>query len=528
MKYLVIIQLSSGMKNATIFESLTEAKDHLSKIASNLKYPIEVKWEDDECISAKITQSDWIKAQIIKTERAEYRLVRHARGEKDEERRFSIRENAVNYVVDNYDGATNTENNLGEWTMNPKNEHSFKLYTVVLDPEKGSRKVIKRFNAATSHITIFDDIEEYIEENDIPYENKKNDDKTTTVIEKKPESAFLHILEKIHLKGNKKAYAVIAFIAIAIIGINLLTTDWQLVADERKASSFSASEEIKTISNSLSLTRKGRAVFFASQAKLLSSSEFNKTCGRDGSDTFTAGCYYKDEKNDEHIEIYNVGSSVISENGLTYNFAEYRKSVALHEMLHAVWERFDENKKTSICKDLKTLSNQISTLKQEVSLYKNSNLCTELFARIGSEYAPILSPNNTIPSSSNIPIRYSSLDSSGKSAITNLIKVYNEYFDTSKHAWVIAYWQNQKQLDAFETKILNYADNLKNKEQSTRALINQYYYWPTWGRYNTANNAIAEYNNMVSVFNSYVDTYNKVYTKLDSERTLNSSTYLNL
>lgn len=50
-------------------------------------------------------------------------------------------------------------------------------------------------------------------------------------------------------------------------------------------------------------------MFFDTQPKLLASTAFNKTCGRDGSGTFTTGCYYKDSKDDEYIEIYDVGSS---------------------------------------------------------------------------------------------------------------------------------------------------------------------------------------------------------------------------
>lgn len=524
MKYLVIIQSDDGIKNATIFDTLKDAKKHLREIESALKYPIHTEWENDECLIAKITSSDWVRAYIVKTDRAEYRLVRHIQGEKDEERRFSIRENAVKHVCQDIK-ASSSENGLGDWTKNENAECFYKLYTVVLDPESGSRKVLKRFGAAKSLYLIKDDIDEYVEED---VGDERDNDEEKTVNEKTPESVFKRISSRIKQKHPKKIYAIIAGIVLVIVGIGLAVTDWQLVADERKASQFSASEEVKSISDSLSLTRKGKAIFFASQPKLLNSTEFNKTCGRDGSDTFTAGCYYKDSKDDEHIEIYNVGSSTIRENGLTYNFTEYRKSVALHEMLHAVWERFDDNKRASICGDLKVLSNQISALKQEVSLYKSSEMCTELFARIGSEYAPILSPNNSIATSSNIPMRYSSLDSTGKNAITNLITVYDEYFDTAKYTWVVAYWQNQSQLNSFETKILNYADNLKSKEQNTRALISQYYSWPTWGRYNAANNAIAEYNGMVSTFNSYVDTYNKIYTKLDSERTMSSSIYLNL
>ena len=107
-------------------------------------------------------------------------------------------------------------------------------------------------------------------------------------------------------------------------------------------------------------------------------------------------------------------------------------------------------------------------------------------------------------------------------------KIYDEYFDTKKFSWVVNYWQNENQLKAFESKILNYSNALSDKEEYTRSLISQYYYWPTWSRYNAANNAINEYNGMVSTYNSYVETYNKVYTKLDSERTINIGDYLNL
>ena len=523
MKYLVVAQSGDGLKNTTIFDTLKDAKTHLGEIESALKYPIHTEWENDECLIAKITSSDWIRAYIIKTDRAEYRLVRHAQGKKDEERRFSVRDNAVKHVCQNIK-ASSLENGLGDWTKNEDAEDLYKLYAVILDSESGSHKVLKRFGAAKSLYLIKDDIDDYAEEE---ANREKDENEVKTVKEKSPESILKRISSKVKHKHPKKAYVIAAGILLAIIGIKLLVTDWQLVADERKASQFSASEDVKSIADSLNFTRKGKAVFFATQPKLLASTAFNKTCGRDGSGTFTAGCYDKDSKDDEHIEIYDVGSSTINENGLSYNFGEYRKAVVLHETLHAVWERLSEEKRSSACSELKILSNQIDGLKKEVSMYKSSELCTELFARVGSEYAPILSPENSI-SSSSVPVKYNSLKSDGKNAISNLIKIYDEYFDTKKFSWVVNYWQNENQLSAFESKILNYSNSLSSKEEYARSLINQYYYWPTWNRYYAANNAIDEYNNMVSTYNSYINTYNKVYTKLDSERTMNIGDYLNL
>ena len=115
MKYLLLIQLSSGTWNAAIFDSLEEAKSQLHEIASDMKYPITIDWKGDECFLAKPTPSDWIKAQIIKAERAEYRLVKHTPGEEDEERRFFIRENAVSFVNQkSFENTLETIKNMAE------------------------------------------------------------------------------------------------------------------------------------------------------------------------------------------------------------------------------------------------------------------------------------------------------------------------------------------------------------------------------------------------------------------------------
>ena len=311
MKYLVIIESSVGIGNATIFDTLEAAKNHLKKIASSLKYPLQAEWENDECLIIKAAHNNWAKSYIVKTDRAEYRLVRHVRGKKDEERRFSVRNNAIKFIAED---TAATEDDL-------KNEYLYRLYAVILEPEQGSSKVLRRFSAANSLDFIYGDTEEYTEETPAD----ENAPREAIVIEKIHEPFIERIVKKTKLNNRKKLYAVIAAIVIiTAVGINVLTTDWQLIADERKASQFSASGEVKAIADSLSFTRKGKAVFFASQPKLLGSTDFNKTCGKDGSKTFTSGCYYKDTTDDEHIEIYNVGTSTINENGLSYDFAEYR------------------------------------------------------------------------------------------------------------------------------------------------------------------------------------------------------------
>lgn len=342
------------------------------------------------------------------------------------------------------------------------------------------------------------------------------------------------ILEK-HKKVSKTKFKKILItcataLAVVLVGVKIVTSiDWQMITDENKAKNYNPSSEIKSLADSIYLTRKGKSVYYASQPKLLTGSEFNKTCGRDGySSYYIAGCYYKDDNEEEHIEIYNVGTSTFSENGLTFRFGEYRKAVVLHETLHAVWERFSNEKKNSTCKDLKTLASQISNLKSEVSTYSDDKVCSELFARVGSEYTSILSPNNTISTTVNLPVNNNTLSLEGKKAINNLVSTYNTYFDTTKYDWLVAYWENNNQLVTIETKIKNYNNILKNKERNISVLKNAYYYWPTRSNYNSAVNAIKDYNNYVTVLNSYLASYKKVVNTLDSERAVSTSNYLSI
>ena len=559
MKYLVVIQLSSGYKNANIFDTLGAAEDCLENYAEKLKYPIQVEWSGNDGFYAEINESDWIRARIVKTERAEYRLTLHKRGEKDIERRFSVRENAVKYVEGDFDDVAKSENERGEWDRYHEKETIYRLYAVILESEKGSSKVLKRFGAAVGGRVLFSDIgglfeeeKEYEDEEDygkVAYDGEESrddwcagtkvrekeyderevrDNNETSSIWKRIKKAFERFLRKIKFKRRKKIYIAIGAVVIALVVAGGCLIDWQLIIDEQKASSFNASSEVTSLASSLSFTRKGRATFFASQPRLLSGTEFNKTCGKDGSETFTSGCYYKDLSGNEHIDIYDVGTNTFIENGLIYSFGDYRKSVALHEMLHAVWERIGDNNRTSACKDLEVLSNQIGKLKESVSMYESGQLCNELFARVGSEYIQILSPKNSVPTNSSAPVSNSSLSTDGKAAVERLVKIYDVYFDTTKNDWVLKNWDNDRRLSAYQEAIVIYRQNLRNKEASTNALINQYYSWPTWGRYYTANNAISEYNNMVAEYNKYVDTYNKVYSKLDSEKTISSGSYLGL
>ena len=528
MKYLVVVQLSSGAKNATIFDTLSDAKNHLKEIEAGVKYPTTTNWEDDETLSVNITQSDQAKAYIIRTDRAEYRLVRHARGEKDEERRFFVRRNAVKYVEDTYTDASDSGKLTGDWLGVEDGKYYLKLYAAILYPESGNKSVKKRFPSADSLSFIYDSLDVYIKDD----EETRDSNSQKYVHNKKAipfYKRFFSTKKKTENGKRKKYIPLIATVAVIIAAITAFTTDWQMISDEMKASKYDStvSEDVKSLADDLRLTRKGRSIFFASQPKLLSSRSFNRTCGSDGSETFTAGCYYKDSDDDEHIEIYNVGTSTINENGVKFLFADYRRAVTLHEMLHAAWERLDSEKQSSVCSDLKTVANQISALKDETKLYKSDQLCTELFARVGSEYIQLISPNNSHAYVySGVPTI--TLTSIGNTAALSLTKVYDVYFDTTDISWIAAYWHSRTNLESLEAKLTDLSNKLETSKKNAVALITAYYYWQTNRAYNAANDAIDNYNNILTTAKKYVSTCSKIYAQLDSEYSINIGDYLSL
>ncbi len=492
MKYLLIAKPSKGAASAKIFDEYEDAKRYLKESIENLKTSINTENLKSDHFIIHLSDGASIELNIKKVPRAEYAIIR-----KDfppEDRRFDYRYNAINYINEIFPDATEEENDLGYWPNNSKRGCSYKLYAVELPAEEGTHKGIKHYDAVPPKVLL------------APYSKEGTKPKSSNKKSKKK-------------KSKKKKIVIILLFLIGVGVFTWLNVDWQLVSDEIRASQLSPSYEVKQLADSLYLTRKGRSVYFASNPKLLDSTEFNKTCGKDGKETFTSGCYYKDDNNEEHLEIYQMANTTINENGLYYDFNVYKRIVTLHEMLHAVWERYNFEKRSNLCDHLVTVGNQISKLKSDLRYYDDSAICTELFSRIGSEYAVILSPENTYLVDSKIPMNYYDLDSNGKTAIKELVKEYNTYFDTEKTATTVAHWKNEYSLSNFEYKVTIYAKQLSIQGDIADITIRLYRVIPTLRNYYDALNQVNKYNQMVNTYNSYINTINKVIRIIDSEKT---------
>ena len=513
MKYIVLYKMNDS-ESAFVFNSYDKAVEYINKcssIADNFTKTISTIDKFHHSMTLKDGRVISIEIKKYADDKVKFFLSAELNGKLIKERQFADRSTAIKAatsILENNGFCPSLgENEVGKWSgKNYETNHEV-LITV--------RVAIKNKKS-----------DDYIDCVDMRHVFCNNE-----FLKPKPlKNLFNQINRKNALNTRKKkVFAGICIALLWIIGLRLITLDWQMISDEIKASGFNASEEIKKIADDLSLTRKGKAVLYASKPVLMSSEEFNKRCGYDGnSDIYTAGCYYKDKENndEEHINIYNVGSGIVSENGLVYNLGIYRKTILHHEMLHAAWERESENDQTEICKDLKTVSSEIPALKDILKLYDSSKTCSELFARIGSEYIAILSSD--FSSSATVPIKYSDLKKDAKTAAEKLTKVYQKYFDTSKKSTVIAHWNNEKQLSSYMSKLEGIYNTLVNKENRMNNLRNFYYRWPTYATLASANIAITEYNNALYSFKSYYVTYRKIRIKLDSELESIYGKYVNI
>ena len=296
----------------------------------------------------------------------------------------------------------------------------------------------------------------------------------------------------------------------ALIGV---CTDWQMIADEQKAKGYTPSASIKDIADNLQLTRKGKAVFYATHPVLQTSADFNEGCGGDGDGTYTLGCYYKDETSgDERISIYDTDISELNENGFHYDFVADRYTTALHEMLHAVYDRLDSEEKNAVCSNAIAITNEIPGLRDSLSLYPKEHYCSEAYARIGSEYIVALSGHEN-PTAT---ISRADLSSGAQKAADEMAKQYQNYYSLNQNL-AEAHYENIVTKTTLDDYVSTLSKNLDSEQSYVQSMIDSYYYRPTYSNYALANNAISAYNEHLATFKSYYSTYSKIFDILDSE-----------
>lgn len=125
----------------------------------------------------------------------------------------------------------------------------------------------------------------------------------------------------------------------AVAALLLLASTWfwfnrQYVQDLLIVRQFVPSSEIASISERVKFTDHGRFLFYASEPEINDAESFNIHCSRREPVAAVLGCY-----RDQNIYIYKVDNSELD--GI-------REVTAVHEMLHAAWDRLSVSERNRL------------------------------------------------------------------------------------------------------------------------------------------------------------------------------------
>lgn len=133
----------------------------------------------------------------------------------------------------------------------------------------------------------------------------------------------------------KKSRILKFLISIVLIGLfTILLINRQLIIDQINIWQFKPSNEINYISDSISLTPRGKFVFYSGTPSIESTQKFNEVCGDTEKSTAILGCYSR-----QRIYIYDINDKRLD--GI-------KQVTAAHEMLHAAYDRLSAIEKNKI------------------------------------------------------------------------------------------------------------------------------------------------------------------------------------
>lgn len=249
--------------------------------------------------------------------------------------------------------------------------------------------------------------------------------------------------------------------------------------------SNTANPEIKDIAHRSGLNLHGKMLFFAAKPELVDADKLNQKCPHDETN-IEYGCYISSTNN---IYILKVTNN---------DFKSVEVTTAVHETLHAAWDRLEAPKKAEVAKLLHKLYDDGASLasKQlhdELGTYSSDNdtIQSELHSFVGSEV-----------SSDDMDIV--------------LDDYYATYFDDRYQSVA----SNKEFKNAINDKITSLT-NLSNQLDSDLSAIDKYKsqwldsYWPIqrqleyYGDYATYNSNVTKYNKNIVTYNNMVNNYNK-------------------
>lgn len=179
---------------------------------------------------------------------------------------------------------------------------------------------------------------------------------------------------------NRSGFRTVATLVISacLIGAALwVLFNRQFVLDTLTNATFKPTSEVVSLADESKLTSTGKFNFYATSPEVLDKDAFNSSCPRRESNSPILGCYTSADR----IYIYNVSDPRLD--GM-------KEVTAVHEMLHAIWQRTSPDKQKALESKLRNAYEQHADdeLKKRMEYYERTEpgeFVNELHSILGTE-----------------------------------------------------------------------------------------------------------------------------------------------
>lgn len=306
------------------------------------------------------------------------------------------------------------------------------------------------------------------------------------------------------MNRRKLAWGVANFLLVLLV----IAGGWTIVAKRQditdwwRLQNYTAPAAIAKIAGETAMTEHARDLFYVSDPKIQDREAFNFNCQTTAEHGRVLGCYTH-----QNIYLFNVTDP---------RLAGVLQVTAVHEMLHAAYERLDDTTRQKV-NALVTAERQRlkgdAHLQALIAIYEKTEpgeLNNELHSILATEYPTL---------SAELEAYYARYFNGGRAKVVVFQKAYNAEFDASK-ARIDAY---QAQLDALKSQVdANSADlqrraaELNSESSRLDALRNS-----NPAEYNNAvpdyNAKVREHNRIAQETQALVNQYNDIVAKIKNE-----------
>lgn len=283
---------------------------------------------------------------------------------------------------------------------------------------------------------------------------------------------------------------VALFVVAGVYGFN---NRWQ-INDWWRLRNYSASAEIKQLTEETSMSNSARNIFYASYPKIITDKkEFANLCSGN-EHTIVLGCIVDRES----IFLYNIKEERLKGS---------MSVTAAHEMLHAAYYRLSGSEKNHINKLLNSEYEKISDkrIRDTIDNYKknDADIENELHSILGTEVTPL---------SEDLEKYYSKYFTDRKLVVTTSQKYENEF--TKRKNLIeqldVSLGVSNAEIDRLQRELSEKLDTLHAERDRLDSLLNN----GSVDKYNSGiqgfNNRVEDYNSQANTLQVKIDNYNQM------------------